>query len=361
MSERDVVLKIEDLSKTFAGGRSWLGRRRATVTAVDGVSFALRRGETLGLVGESGSGKSTLGRMVLRLVDPSGGRVWFEGEDITALSQRRVRQLRRRIQMVFQDPYGPLDPRMSVGALVAEPLVVHGLWRGDGAQRVAETLRRVGLDPDHVGRYPHEFSGGQRQRIGIARAIMANPSLLVLDEPVSALDVSIQAQIINLLRDLQRVADLAFLFIAHDLAVVRHVSHRVAVMYLGRIIELAPRDALYRAPLHPYTVSLLSAVPVPDPGRERRRSRVLLHGEIGSATALPSGCRFHPRCYKARLLAGRPGVATVARAGQSLPARCVEQVPALVDDGQGHHVACHFPERGAEQSPVAAAALAALS
>jgi len=358
MSASDVVLRVEDLGKTFEGGRSWLGRSRPAVTAVDGVSFALRRGETLGLVGESGSGKSTLGRMVLRLIDPSAGRVWFDGEDITALPKRRVRQLRRRIQMVFQDPYGSLDPRMTVGALVAEPLVVHGLWRQDGAQRVGETLRRVGLDPGQAGRYPHEFSGGQRQRIGIARAIMASPSLLVLDEPVSALDVSIQAQIINLLRELQRSAELAFLFIAHDLAVVRHVSHRVAVMYLGKLVELAPRDALYRTPLHPYTVSLMSAVPVPDPARERRRSRVLLHGEIGSATELPSGCRFHPRCYKARLLAAQPGVTTTSRAGHDLPACCVEQEPALADAGQGHHVACHFPEAGAARSPVAVAALA---
>ena len=343
MADPDVVLRVENLGKVF-GGSGWGARRQPAVHAVEGASFALRRGETLGLVGESGSGKSTLGRMVLRLVDPSAGRIWFEGADITALPQRRVRRLRRQVQMVFQDPYGSLDPRMRVGQLVAEPLVVHGLWRRDGPGKVAEMLRRVGLEPGHAARYPHEFSGGQRQRIGIARAMMVQPSLLVLDEPVSALDVSIQAQIINLLRDLQRESALAFLFIAHDLAVVRHVSHRVAVMYLGRIVEIAPRDALYASPRHPYTVSLLSAVPLPDPVRERSRRRVVLHGEIGSATAPPSGCRFHPRCDKARRVATGGTIATVTRAGVALPQCCVEQAPALVDAGPARQVACHFPE-----------------
>jgi oligopeptide transport system ATP-binding protein len=353
------VLQIEDLSKTFGGSWSPFGVRRAPVKAVDGVSLTLRQGETIGLVGETGSGKSTLGRMVLRLIDPSGGRIWFDGTDITALSQRQVRRLRRQVQMVFQDPYGSLDPRLTMEAIVAEPLIVHGLWRGTGPRRVAEMLQRVGLDAQHGDRYPHEFSGGQRQRIGIARAMISAPRLLVLDEPVSALDVSIQAQIINLLADLQRETNLALLFIAHDLAVVRHVSHRVAVMYLGRIIEIGPRDAVYAAPLHPYTISLLSAVPVPDPARERARRRVPLHGEIGSATDLPTGCRFHPRCYKARLVADRPDIATVERAGMRLPARCVEQDPMLADGGSGHQAACHFPETGADRSALAAASIAA--
>ncbi|MCB9871617.1 MAG: ABC transporter ATP-binding protein [Ectothiorhodospiraceae bacterium] len=350
------MLRVEEVGKTFESSRGFLGRRRSTVRAVDNVSFELNRGETLGLVGETGSGKSTLGRLVLRLVDPSSGRIWFDGQEITALGRRRVRALRREVQMVFQDPYGSLDPRMRVGSLVAEPMVVHGLWRGDGPSRVAEVLGRVGLEPGHAERYPHEFSGGQRQRIGIARAMTVHPKLLVLDEPVSALDVSIQAQIINLLRALQREAGLAFLFIAHDLAVVRHVSDRVAVMYLGKIVEIGPRDALYGAPLHPYTVSLLSAVPVPDPQRERGRKRVVLHGEIGSATELPPGCRFHPRCYRARLIAAAARAPTVERAGTRLPALCVQHDPGLEPMGGAHRAACHFPERDGQRSELARAA-----
>ncbi len=338
------LLRVEDLSKTFFSG-GWLPRHRSDgVRAVDTVSFELHAGETLGLVGETGSGKSTLGRLVLRLIEPSAGKVWLDGEDITALSRRQFRRLRQNAQMVFQDPYGSLDPRMKVGAIVAEPMVVHGLWGKGGNERVLEVMRQVGLQADHADRYPHEFSGGQRQRIGIARAMALQPRLLVLDEPVSALDVSIQAQIINLLRKLQQEASLAFLFIAHDLAVVRHVSHRVAVMYLGQIVEIGDRDSLYASPMHPYTVSLLSAVPVPDASRERSRKRIVLHGEIGSATALPSGCRFHPRCYRARLKASRPEVDTLERSGERLPKICVEHAPMPFDTGRGHIATCHFPE-----------------
>ena len=347
------LLRVENLSKTFRD-RLWLGGLSASgVRAVDSVSFSLQAGETLGLVGETGSGKSTLGRLVLRLVAPSAGKIWLNGEEITALSQRQVRRLRREVQMVFQDPFGSLDPRMSVGAIVAEPMIVHGLWREDRNDRVLEVMRRVGLQPQHVNRYPHEFSGGQRQRIGIARAMALRPKLLVLDEPVSALDVSIQAQIINLLRDLQQEAGLGFLFIAHDLAVVRHVSTRVAVMYLGQIVELGPRDAIYQAPLHPYTVSLLSAVPVPNANLERSRQRIVLHGEIGSASQLPTGCRFHPRCYKARLKANSPQIETVERNGERLPKACVEQAPQPFASEQGHMALCHFAEAGADCSQVA--------
>jgi oligopeptide transport system ATP-binding protein len=352
-SAGEPLLRVEGLSKTFRD-RHWLaGFRGAGVRAVDSVSFSLNAGETLGLVGETGSGKSTLGRLVLRLVEPSAGQVWFNGEDITALSQRQIRRLRQQMQMVFQDPYGSLDPRMRVGAIVAEPMVVHGLWHDERDQRVLEVMSQVGLQPEHRSRYPHEFSGGQRQRIGIARAMALQPRLLVLDEPVSALDVSIQAQIINLLHDLQQQADLGFLFIAHDLAVVRHVSDRVAVMYLGEIVEIGPRDALYESPMHPYTVSLLSAVPIPNADRERGRDRVVLHGEIGSAANLPSGCRFHPRCYKARLKASDPGVETIERNGERLPNVCVKHQPAAVDAGAGHETICHFPERGEDRSQLA--------
>ena len=355
------LLSVQGLSKTFHDRRLFSRFRSTGVRAVDSVSFSLYAGETLGIVGETGSGKSTLGRLVLRLVEPSAGRILFDGEDITALSQRQIRGMRQQVQMIFQDPYGSLDPRMSVGAIVAEPMIVHGLWRGGRDDRVLEVMRQVGLQPEHRSRYPHEFSGGQRQRIGIARAMALQPKLLVLDEPVSALDVSIQAQIINLLRELQQQADLGFLFIAHDLAVVRHVSNRVAVMYLGEIVEIGPRDALYASPMHPYTVSLLSAVPVPTVGHDRGHDRVVLHGEIGSATNLPSGCRFHPRCYKARLKAKNPDVATVESQGERLPAVCVMHRPRPVDAGDGHGATCHFPERGEDRSQVARHAVAASS
>ena len=340
----ETLLQISGLTKVF-GGKGWLtGARRPSVHAVDNVNLNIKRGETLGIVGETGSGKSTLGRLVLRLLDPTKGRIAFEGLDITGISGGRMRQLRSDMQMVFQDPYGSLDPRMKVGAIVAEPMHVHGTEHSSIASRTADILHRVGLAPAMADRYPHEFSGGQRQRIGIARAIALDPKLLILDEPVSALDVSVQAQILNLLRDIQRQSGVAYMFIAHDLAVVRHISDRIAVMYLGRIVELAHRDRLYAAPRHPYTASLLSAVPIPDLKAERQRKRIALHGEIGSATALPSGCRFHPRCFKARLVAERDGVATsTLPSGLALPARCIDTDPTLVESASGDHVACHFP------------------
>ena len=338
------LLEVERLHKIFGGGRALFGAKRPEVRAVDSISFSLARGETLGLVGETGSGKSTLGRLVLRLIEPSAGAVRFEGQDVTVASKAALRAMRPRMQMVFQDPYGSLDPRMTAGAIIAEPMVAHGIARAEASRRAAELLSRVGLSPAMAARYPHEFSGGQRQRIGIARAIALDPALVVLDEPVSALDVSVQAQILNLLAEIQARSGVAFLFIAHDLGVVRHVSDRVAVMYLGRIVELAPRDALYGAPRHPYTVSLLSAVPRPDPAKERGRARIRPIGEIGSAAALPSGCRFHPRCPRARLVAARGGD-TVDAAGARLPRSCVEQDPLLAPAGATtHFAACHFPD-----------------
>jgi oligopeptide/dipeptide ABC transporter ATP-binding protein len=338
------LLEVEGLRRSFGGGRALFGAQRPEVRAVDGVSFTLARGETLGLVGETGSGKSTLGRLVLRLIEPSAGQVRFDGQEVTAASRRALRALRPRMQMVFQDPYGSLDPRMTAGEIIAEPMTAHGIGRAEARRRAAEMLARVGLSPAMAARYPHEFSGGQRQRIGIARAIALDPALVVLDEPVSALDVSVQAQILNLLAEIQARSGVAFLFIAHDLAVVRHVSDRVAVMYLGRVVEMAPRDALYGAPRHPYTVSLLSAVPVPDPVRERARPRIRPIGEIGSAAALPSGCRFHPRCPRARLVAARGGD-TVPAAGTRLPRACVEQDPVLAPvSAAAHLAACHFPD-----------------
>ncbi len=342
--EHETLLQADDLSKVF-GGRGLLFRRsRPEVRAVDKVSFSVRRGETLGIVGETGSGKSTLGRLLIRLLDPSAGRIVFDGRDITGLAQGRMRKLRHEMQMVFQDPYGSLDPRMKVGAIVAEPMLVHGAERSGIARRTAEILEWVGLSPAMAERYPHEFSGGQRQRIGIARAMALDPKLLILDEPVSALDVSIQAQILNLLRDLQRQSGVTYIFIAHDLAVVRHISERVAVMYLGKIVETAPRERLYAAPRHPYSASLLSAVPLPNLRAERQRKRIALYGEIGSATALPGGCRFHPRCFKARLVAAAGGVATTALSKDVVvPSRCTDSEPPLADDGNGHFAACHFP------------------
>ena len=332
------LLSLEDVCKVFGGGRT------RVVRAVDHVSLTLQPGKTLGLVGETGSGKSTLGRLAMRLIQPTSGRILFEGQDIASLSDSRMRSVRSRMQMVFQDPYGSLDPRMNIESLIAEPLIVHGVPRADRRDRVFDAMQRVGLDPAVAHRYPHEFSGGQRQRIGIARAIVLDPALIVLDEPVSALDVSIQAQILNLLAEIQERSGVAYLFIAHDLAVVRHISDRVAVMYLGRIVELGDRDALYARPRHPYTASLLSAVPLPDPRLERGRQRVPLIGEIGSATDVSSGCRFHPRCPRARTMAAKPGADAVVAGNARLPKICVELDPELVDDGHGQACACHFPD-----------------
>jgi oligopeptide transport system ATP-binding protein len=338
------LLAVDGLRKSFGGARALLGALRPTVRAVDGISFTLAPGETLGLVGETGSGKSTLGRLVLRLIEPTAGKVRFEGQDVTAASASGLRALRPRMQMVFQDPYGSLDPRMTAGQVVAEPMIAHGIARREASERARALLSSVGLRPAMAARYPHEFSGGQRQRIGIARAIALDPALVVLDEPVSALDVSVQAQILNLLSEIQSRAGVAYLFIAHDLAVVRHVSDRVAVMYLGRIVEMAPRDALYGAPRHPYTVSLLAAVPHADPVRERARPRIRPIGEIGSAAALPSGCRFHPRCPRARIIGARGGE-TVEAAGARLPRACVQDDPQLTQAADPAHLAaCHFPE-----------------
>jgi peptide/nickel transport system ATP-binding protein len=303
-----------------------LDRHVGDVKAVDGVSLDIQRGETLGLVGESGCGKSTVGRALLRLYEPTAGRITFDGTDITHLGESELRPLRRRMQMVFQDPYASLNPRHSVGRMVGEPLRVHGLSRGkDVHAKVRELLQIVGLPADAATRYPHEFSGGQRQRIGLARALALNPDFVVCDEPVSALDVSIQAQIVNLLETLQREFDLTYLFIAHDLAVVRHISDRIAVMYLGQIMELSPADDLYDNPLHPYTISLLSAIPIPDPEVERQRSSILLQGDLPSPANPPHACRFHTRC---------PFVQ---------PTRCRDDEPEL-RPLEGHLVKCHWAE-----------------
>ena len=322
----ETLLRVDDLKVHFPVHKGVLFKTQvATVHAVDGVSFKLDRGETLGLVGESGCGKSTTGLAVLRMLDVTAGRIEFEGQDITQHDKAQMRPLRQRLQMVYQDPFGSLNPRMKVKDIIGEPLVVHGK-AGDRAtydDRIKELMRTVGLLPDMADRYPHEFSGGQRQRIGIARALALEPSLIICDEPVSALDVSIQAQVVNVLQELQDRMGLAYLFIAHDLAVVRYLSHRVAVMYLGRIVEIAGRDDLYREPLHPYTQALLSAVPVADPVVERARKRIVVQGEVPSALNPPSGCRFHTRCPLAI-------------------ARCRSDDPPLLDMGGGRAVACHL-------------------
>jgi peptide/nickel transport system ATP-binding protein len=305
-----------------------LDRHVGDIRAVDDVSLEIKRGETLGLVGESGWGKSTVGRTILRLYKPTSGRIVFDGRDISKLGEGELRPIRRRMQMVFQDPFSSLNPRHSVGRIVGEPLRTHGLaTKREAATRVRELLRIVGLPTDAAGRYPHEFSGGQRQRIGLARAIAVNPEFIVADEPVSALDVSIQAQIINLLEELQDEFDLTYLFIAHDLAVVRHISDRIAVMYLGWIVEISSAAELYENPLHPYTISLLSAVPIPDPVVERNRESILLAGDLPSPANPPKACRFHTRCPYVQ------------------PTRCRDEVPPLRTLGSGHDVACHWAEQ----------------
>ena len=331
------LLTVDGLVKHFPVRQGLLGRAAGAVRAVDGVSFTLAAGETLGVVGESGCGKSTLGRLVLRLIEPTAGRVVFAGTDLGTLGSGALRTQRRAMQIIFQDPYSSLNPRMTVGQILAEPLALHGLHTGRHRERVAELLQTVGLAPEHAARYPHEFSGGQRQRIGIARALAVEPKLIVCDEAVSALDVSVQAQVVNLLQDLQQRFGLAYIFIAHDLAVVKHIADRIAVMYLGRIVELADKRALFAAPRHPYTQALLSAIPVPVPGRNTRGfpQRILLAGDVPSPTNPPPGCAFHTRCRHAQ-------------------PRCRTDVPALSEDA-GHAVACHL-WREIETPPTAHAA-----
>ncbi|MES4892791.1 dipeptide ABC transporter ATP-binding protein [Streptomyces sp. NPDC096012] len=333
-AEREVLLRVERLTKHFPIKKGILQRQVGAVKAVDGIDFEVRKGETLGVVGESGCGKSTMGRVITRLQDPTGGTITFEGQDITRLSTGQMRPLRRDIQMIFQDPYGSLNPRHTIGSIVSAPFRLQNVEPEGGVKKeVQRLLELVGLSPEHYNRYPHEFSGGQRQRIGIARALALKPKLVVADEPVSALDVSIQAQVVNLMDDLQQELGLTYVIIAHDLSVVRHVSDRIAVMYLGKIVELADRNALYEAPMHPYTNALMSAVPVPDTRRRGQKSeRILLRGDVPSPIAPPSGCRFHTRCWKATQI-------------------CKTTEPQLLELKPGQRVACHHPENFADQAP----------
>jgi oligopeptide/dipeptide ABC transporter ATP-binding protein len=330
-SDRPLV-EVEDLKVWFPITEGLIFERHVgDVRAVDGISFTLRRGETLGLVGESGCGKSTTGRALVRLYKPTAGKITFEGVDLGSLEGADLRRVRRRMQMIFQDPYSSLDPRMTAGGIVGEPLDIHDIGTPTERRvRVRELLATVGLNPDFVDRYPHEFSGGQRQRIGMARSLSLNPDLIVADEPISALDVSIQAQIINLLERLQGEFNLTYLFIAHDLSVVRHISDRIAVMYLGRIVELASSKDVNKTPLHPYTVALLSAIPIPNPKVEAKRKRIILRGDVPSPANPPSGCRFHTRCWLRERLGN--------------PERCVTEDPVLRPLEAGHEVACHFAE-----------------
>ncbi len=331
---RDVLLQVNDLQMHFPITKGIIFQRQVgAIKAVDGIDFSLYRGETLGLVGESGCGKSTTGRAILQLYRPTNGAVLFEGQDLTKTKGEDLRKMRRRMQMIFQDPYASLNPRMTVGSIVGEPLEVHSIGKSkkERQDRVQELLKIVGLNPYFINRYPHEFSGGQRQRIGIARALAVNPSFIVCDEPISALDVSIQAQIINLLEDLQEEFNLTYLFIAHDLSVVRHISDRIAVMYLGKIVEIAERDELYAKPMHPYTQALLSAVPIPDPAIESQRKRIILEGDVPSPANPPKGCHFSTRCPKVMDI-------------------CRQAEPAFKDYGGGHFAACYLYEEGVTKS-----------
>jgi oligopeptide transport system ATP-binding protein len=325
MTENGMIVRVRDLKMHFPITQGIVIQRQVgAIKAVDGITFDIIRGETLGLVGESGCGKSTTGRAILQLYRPTAGEVYFEDQSLTAIKGERLRRMRRRMQMIFQDPYASLNPRMTVGDIIGEPLLVHGLAKSrERRERVQELLRVVGLNPYFVNRYPHEFSGGQRQRIGVARALAVNPDFIICDEPISALDVSIQAQIINLLEDLQAEFNLTYLFIAHDLSVVRHISDRIAVMYLGKIMELTDRQELYDNPLHPYTQALLSAVPIPDPVVEEQRKRIILEGDVPSPVHPPSGCRFRTRCPLAEKV-------------------CAEQVPEWREVAPHHWVACHL-------------------
>ncbi|MET9120330.1 dipeptide ABC transporter ATP-binding protein [Streptomyces sp. NPDC004528] len=330
----DVLLKVTGLQKHFPIRKGLLQRQVGAVRAVDGLDFEVRSGETLGVVGESGCGKSTMGRLITRLLEPTAGKVEFEGKDITHLGVGGMRPMRRDVQMIFQDPYSSLNPRHTIGTIISAPFKLQGVTPEGGVRKeVQRLLSVVGLNPEHYNRYPHEFSGGQRQRIGIARALALNPKLVVADEPVSALDVSIQAQVVNLLDDLQQELGLTYVIIAHDLSVVRHVSDRIAVMYLGKIVELADRDSLYSAPMHPYTKALMSAVPIPDPKRRNAKSeRILLTGDVPSPIAPPTGCRFHTRCWKATEI-------------------CKTTEPPLLELKPGQRVACHHPENFEDQAP----------